>query len=132
MLVIDTSLKDEFRKNLAEWKEYAASPEVIVWSMDWKYRDCVAYRNIVNMGMEALPLIRDACISEEYSEFAIWGYAHIVREIIGEEFDIPPIFGNLFREREICKHGCKHGETGLVAAYTAGWLEGYLKDKEIS
>jgi len=80
-------LEDRFNTALEKWSEHCKRNSH--FSFDWPYLDCDAYREIVSMGSEILPLIRENYANEkgECGEpGALW--VHAIREIIGKDFEI--------------------------------------------
>ena len=51
-------LEDTFHQAVGEWIEHCRNPQVQVSSSSESVRDCDAYRKIISMGKEALPLLR--------------------------------------------------------------------------
>ena len=51
-------LEDSFHQAVGEWIEHCRNPQVQVSSSSESVRDCDAYRKIISMGKEALPLVR--------------------------------------------------------------------------
>ena len=51
-------LEDSFHQAVGEWIEHCRNPQVQVSSSSESVRECDAYRKIISMGKEALPLVR--------------------------------------------------------------------------
>lgn len=118
-IFIKSSLKvdwmDEviFNQALQEWVEHCKKPEVQLSSYSKPVTDCEAYRKIVSMGYEALPLVRKVYDRDSSSErgFSIvkeLGLHSVIREIVGDKFSIP---------KEI------YGKVPAIEEYTKRWLD---------
>ena len=80
------SLEDKFDENYEEWMEHCHETRVSSITLD--YLDCDAYRNIVAMGEQAMPLILEKAKSDPHSHLV----DHIVpllKEIVGDDYKIP-------------------------------------------
>ncbi len=87
-------LEDNFHQAVGEWIEHCRNPHVQLSSSSEPVRDCDAYRKIVSMGHEALPLIRQVYGRDSSDNFELsivqgHGLVSVVREIIGDDFSIP-------------------------------------------
>ena len=104
------SLEEKFKQYLGEWKQHCES--VAFSSNPNDYIDCDAYRNIVEMGQQTLPLIRKVFYDEPTCEtLCPLGLAHLVKNIVGDAIIIP----------ENLREKVKDAEN-----YMRGWLDGYL------
>ena len=106
-------LKNSFSHIVNEWIEHCRKPEVQLSSSGKQVRDCEAYRKIVSLGSEALPLIRrlydlDSSYNFELSIIKGHGLLGVVREIVGEDFQIPQII---------------RGRVAEMENYTKEWLD---------
>jgi hypothetical protein len=85
------ALEEQFKENLEAWRKYHL--EHLHDSSPVTSLNCEAYRNIVSMGKEALPLIRKAYDSESSDphDYKSLRYllVHSVAEIVMEDFEIP-------------------------------------------
>ena len=80
-------LEDRFNDALARWSEHCKRNSH--FSFDRPYLDCDSYREIVSMGTEILPLIRENYANEKGGPGepgALW--VHAIRKIIGKDFEI--------------------------------------------
>lgn len=107
------SLEDSFDKAVDEWIVHCKSHEVQFSSSILPVLDCDAYRKIVSMGKDALPLIRKVYDRNPDYNLALeivqaHGLSQAVREIVGEEFKIP---------EEMC------GMILSIEEYTKEWLD---------
>ena len=75
-------LEDEFNEALSEWKQHCRKNSM--HSMSQPYLDCNAYRKIVSMGKDILPLIRrEYAQPQEIGDPGyLWGFA--IKSIIPE------------------------------------------------
>ena len=111
---MDRKLEQQFRESVEEWKAHCERPEVELSSLGTSLTDCDAYRNIVAMGREALPLIRKLYDTDkDFSLNIIRGHGLVraVKDIVGEDFQIP---------REML------GKIEDIEKYTASWLDNYM------
>jgi len=83
-----TNLEERFNDALGRWKENCIAN--CRHSSPMPYLDCDAYREIVLMGKEVLPLIRKAYANETEEDIGnpghFWGCA--IHEIVGDKFKI--------------------------------------------
>lgn len=105
--------KDIFYQAFEKWIEHCRSPHVRFSSFSEPIRNCDAYRKIVSMGYEALPLIRQVYDRDSSDDLAIsivkgHGLVAVVREILGDDFSIP---------KEI------RGHISAIEDYTKRWLD---------
>lgn len=107
------SLENKFNEYVFEWKKHCELPKVSISSNPIMYINCDAYKNIVDMGYKALPFIKKTYEgSDEDAFFPIFGWASSVKEIIGENFEIPQDIKGKVRE---------------IRDYTVSWLEENIK-----
>lgn len=103
-------LEEKFNENLELWRKHCI--ENINSSNPETFLDCNAYKNIIAMGKDALPLIRKAYDTESKEELSFyslrWILHRTVLKIIGNEFKIPK--------------GMYLGSDEL-ADYTSKWLD---------
>ena len=106
------SLESRFNQAVVEWIEHSKRPDVLVSSSVQPLLDCDAYRGIVAMGSEVLPLIlRMLEQPSEDPKFPLinaHGLAAVVREIVGPKFSVPD---------EI------KGRVSAMGDYTRRWLD---------
>ena len=74
------TMGDDFNQAVEDWEKHCEKPEVQIHSMAGPHCDCDAYRSIVAMGDDALPLIRDYLNNE--GELSGW-FVYAVLEITG-------------------------------------------------
>jgi hypothetical protein len=85
---IDDVTKAAFEKHLAQWKQHC--DDVAHSSRPSDYVDCDAYRSLVQMGKSILPLVKtEYSGTDDQAFFSIAGWAQMIREITGEEVDVP-------------------------------------------
>jgi hypothetical protein len=122
-------LEDNFNQAVGEWIEYCRNSQVQISSFSESVRDCSAYKKIIVMGREALPLIRrlfddDAIFYASGQKMQMGqdkaekdlplsmikghGLVLAVREIVGDDFSIP---------KEI------RGRISAMEDYTKKWLD---------
>ena len=106
-------LEDNFHQAIEEWIEHCSNPHIQVSSITEPVRDCDAYRKIVSMGYEALPLIRQVYNKDSTSNFALsivqgHGLVSLVKTIVGGDFSIP--------------NGIR-GRISAMENYTKNWLD---------
>lgn len=106
-------LESQFDKYVDEWTLHCKKPEVRVSSSVIPLRDCDAYRKIVSMGPNVLPFVRrlydkDNSNNFELSIIQAHGLIGIVKEIIGDDFQIPEDI---------------RGRVSEVESYTKDWLD---------
>ena len=106
-------LEDTFNKTIDEWIEHCKKPEIQLSSSIQLVRDCEPYRKIVSMGREALPLVRQLYDRDSSGNFELsvvqgHGLLGVVREIAGDDFQIP---------EEI------RGKVPAMEDYTKRWLD---------
>lgn len=103
-------LETKFNENLKQWKEHCGKS--INYSMATLYLDCDAYRNIVAMGKDVLPLIREVYDMDSKNDCELKvlqsKLVNLVKKIVGDEFKIP----------EWMK-----GRVTAIEKYTAKWLD---------
>jgi hypothetical protein len=102
-----------FHQAVEEWIEHCRNPNVQLSSCAEPVRNCDAYRKIISMGYEALPLIRQVYDRDSKDNFELsivqgHGLVSIVREIVGDDFSIP---------EEI------RGRIPAMEDYTKRWLD---------
>ena len=112
----DMNLEDKFNQLVEEWKKYCSRADVQASSRSDKIRKCEAYRNILKIGQEALPLVRELYNKDSSNDFELsmiqgHGLVCLVKEIVGDKFEIPEKIRGRIKEIEI---------------YTADWLGEYL------
>ena len=86
--------KENFHQAVEEWIKYCQTSEVRFSSSSGSVLNCEAYKQIVSMGYETLPLIRqlydkDSSDNEGLSIVQGHGLVSIIREIVGDDFSIP-------------------------------------------
>ncbi|MBI5066309.1 hypothetical protein HZA97_08800 [Candidatus Woesearchaeota archaeon] len=111
------SLEELFNQSIEEWVVHCKSPEVQFSSFLKPVFDCDVYRKIVSMGRDALPFIRQFYDKDSYGNLALeivqgHGLPRAVREIVGEEFEIPEELS---------------GRIILIEEYTKNWLDKNMK-----
>jgi len=111
-------LEDTFNQAVDEWIEHCRKPEVQYSSSIQSVRDCEPYRKIVSMGSEALPLVRQLYDRDSSSNFELsivkgHGLSGAVREIVGEDFQIPEVIRGRVTEME---------------QYTKSWLDSHISE----
>jgi|GEM_PF-3305984 len=83
--------REEFNKAIEEWKGHCE--KTINSSNPNDYLNCDAYRKIVSMGREVLPLVRSVYDSNSSSDFGldcVKNYlTFVVRKIVGGDFKVP-------------------------------------------
>lgn len=103
-------IEEQFDDYVKAWKKhcdpvnYSSNPN--------EYTSCEPYRRLVALGSEVLPFIRKAYAgSEEDAFFPMFGWASMVREIVGDTFQI---------SEEI------RGRIEAIRGYTITWLDDHL------
>lgn len=86
--------KTYFEKAVEEWIEYCNNPAALASSNSYAIKECQAYRKILLMDYEALPLIRKLYEKDDSNNFALsyikgLGLIQLVHQIIGKDFQIP-------------------------------------------
>ncbi|MBW2995063.1 hypothetical protein KY312_01820 [Candidatus Woesearchaeota archaeon] len=117
-----SDLEEKFNKYAEEWKKHCENNSI--HSFPWPYLDCDAFRNIVAMGKDALPLIREAYTAPGYPG-AYWCYAIL---------EIVPEFGlRVDISEDSAVRRMIHGFVGLneekIQEETIKWLDNYLETK---
>jgi len=84
-----SQLEEKFKENLEAWREHCI--QKVNSSNPNDDLECDAYRNIVAMGKEALPLIREAYDLNQHSSIRLleMNLHHAVQEILGDDFKVP-------------------------------------------
>lgn len=89
------NLEEQFSEAIKEWRIHLNKPSIQVSSSSRHFIDCEAYRNIRSMGKKAIPFIRQLYNEEgnnwywDKETMRMHGFPHMLREILGEEFQIP-------------------------------------------
>lgn len=104
-------LEEKFLSAMADWERHAET--TLHFSTNQPMLDCDAYRTIISMGKDALPLLRRAYELGSSNDFAlvcvkVHGIVHAVRDILGDDFNIPD---------EI------RGNVRATVDYTKNWLD---------
>tara|TARA_Y100000034_G_scaffold110845_1_gene143358 strand:+ start:429 stop:761 length:333 start_codon:yes stop_codon:yes gene_type:complete len=100
-------IEEQFDGHVGDWKKHCDT--VSVSSNPNDYTNCEAYRQIAALGSDSLPLIRKVYGgSDDNAFFPILGWTTLVREIVGDEFQIP---------KEI------RGRVHEIRDYTIRWLD---------
>jgi hypothetical protein len=105
------SLEDRFNNCVEDWIKYCSQPEVLYSSSGHKELQAEAYLEIVDMGRDALALIRKLYDREGDIGLGIiklYGLHNAVINITKGEFKIP---------REMA------GKLNMIADYTKKWLD---------
>lgn len=103
-------METEFNQAVEEWITYCRNSGALFDSSAKAIINCEAYNKILLMGHRALPLIRklyDRDISDNFELEVIQGRGllALVREIVGEDFQIPiEIRGNIHALEEYTKN----------------------------
>ena len=85
---VDELAGDAFGKTVASWRAHCKKQSFSSNPTD--YISCDAYRDIVGMGEQVLPLIREMYAGkDEDAFFPIFGWASAIREITGRSVEIP-------------------------------------------
>lgn len=111
--------RETFYHHLNEWESHCEKPSVKFSSAGDLERACAAYWDIVSMGEEALPYIREVYEMDESGKEGLafikaHGLVAAVKDILREEFWIPPrILGNI----------------PAIQTYTAHFIDDYLDGK---
>ena len=93
-----------------DWERHCR--RVIHSSNPETYKNCAAYRQIVNLGPRALPFVRNAYAGHDDSAFfSFGGWASVVQDIVGATFQVP--------------NGIR-GDARRIRDYTVGFLDHYL------
>jgi len=105
--------KPNFHRLIEEWIEHCKSPVIQLSSLIKPVRNCDAFREIVSMGYEALPLIRKVYDRDSSDNFGLsivqeHGLVFVVSELMGDNFSIP---------EEI------RGQISATKDYTKRWLD---------
>lgn len=108
---MDQKIRETFEKYLREWQKYLSSSEVGLSSDFRRFVNCEAYRQIKNLGVEALPLIRETY--DKRGDFSLdilklHGLVSLVCEITSPDFQIPEEM---------------RGKMLDIQAYTVKWLD---------
>ena len=103
------TLREKFYGNLQTWEEHCKSWRFQLNSSQ-TIRDCKSYKNLVTMGKDILPYIKEVYETKihEDSTLVSYGLATLVKEIVGESFEIP---------EEI------QGKMDETKDYTCNWLD---------
>ena len=102
-------LEDRFNQALERWIAHCGSPNIQASSSSLSSITCYAYKQIVEMGLEALPLIREVYDRATFDDGAfstlrLHGLVLAVREIAGDDFKIPiELQGNMPAVEEYTK-----------------------------
>jgi len=105
------SLEERFNCLVKEWEEHVNNGKFSSNAND--VRCCKAYTDIISLGRNALPLIRKLYDRDHSDNFALdiikgHGLFAIVREIAGQEFNIPEELAGRIRG---------------IEEYTKSWLD---------
>lgn len=111
----DNNLKNNFNLYLEEWKKHTAT--VMYSSTNEPMFECNAYRQIINLGVEALPLLRGLYNKKTKDSglktIQCRGIVQAVKEIVGDDFTVPKdIYGNV----------------SAIKEYTQDWLDKNIKN----
>lgn len=108
-------LETNFNKAVEAWMNHCRKPYVQFSSLSRPTIDCEAYREIVSMGHEALPLVRKLYDRDNTGIFELSiiqaRLVGVVKEIVGENFKIP----NELR-----------GRISEIETYTKQWLDNHM------
>ena len=120
------ALEKKFKKQLKDWKVHCEPFNVQFSSIGIgdEIIDCDAYKKLVEMGEEILPLIHtiyskkfaDKDHSHGYSVMKAHGFPKLIREITGKYYVIPPDI---------------QGNVHAIEIYTKKWLSEYLESKKL-
>lgn len=111
-------VQETFERDLMDWETHCESPAVVDSSIGELEKACAAYWNIVSMGEEALPLLREVYDRDDYERPGLscikaHGLVAAVKDILGDRFFIPEdIQGNL----------------PAMQTYTAYFIDEYLNE----
>ena len=85
---IDQKTREAFEAAVTEWKEHC--DDVKFSSNPKDYLNCDAYRKIVGMGKQVLPLVREKYTgSDDEAFFSIFGWVCVIQDITGKIVPIP-------------------------------------------
>ena len=124
-------LESRFNQAVEEWVVHCKKPEYD--SSFQSLSDCDAYRSIVAMGSDALPLIRKLFDKPEddqpedkleFSRIKRHGLVRAVRDIVGPEFTIPDEIKGKIQVIEGRIQAT--GKTSLPEDYTKRWLDEHM------
>lgn len=120
------TLEERFYDVLGKWKEHCKTKAHM--SFDGEFLGCKAYLEIINMGREVLPLVRDAYANES-QEIGEPGYlwAYVVREITKGDFKVPIQEGSPVSY--IGKTSFYGIDVEALKKFTLKWLDEYLREK---
>ena len=109
---MQSQFKEEFYSVADEWKQHCRETS---YGFPGKgFLDCDAYRKIISMGPDVLPLIRDIYSGDEDGAFfPITGWAFAVEKIVSGSFKIPE---NL------------RGKMEPLRDYTIHWLDSNMEE----
>ncbi|HLC80892.1 MAG TPA: hypothetical protein VJG31_03925 [Candidatus Nanoarchaeia archaeon] len=102
-------IEDKFNQAVEEWITHCRNPQVQFSSSSDPIKNCGAFKKIVLMGYEALPLIRQIYDRSSFGNLALaivqsHGLVSVVNEIVGNDFSIPSeIQGNIFAIEDYTK-----------------------------
>ena len=107
---------DVFQQALEEWVVHCEDPRVQLSSSPDAVTDCHAYRTIVSLGYQALPIIRQLYEVERFDVFPLslikgHGLVAAVRDIVGDGFSIPEEM---------------QGRVSALEDYTKRWLDEHM------
>ncbi len=86
--MVEEIVREEFEIYVDLWKQHCQENRYC--SDPNRYSDCQAYRSIVKMGEEVLPLIKEKySSSDEEAFFPIFGWARAIREITNCVIAVP-------------------------------------------
>ncbi len=91
-----------FYENLIAWNNHCEDVQYSLRPDD--YLACPAYHNIIALGKDALPFIRNAYNLPEDISIPLIGWGPLLRTIIGNAFQIPKTLeGRLLEIKHYCK-----------------------------
>ena len=108
------TLEQKFNEELKAWKEHSNLPRIQIDSSMHRLIDCQPYRNIVAMGRDALPMLRNVYDnnSKLLNTIKYHGIPIAVSQILGESYIPESIRGNM----------------SAIAEYTKAFLDLSLED----
>jgi hypothetical protein len=106
-------VRERFYQAVEEWISYCGKREVTLSSSPEPVRDCDAYRKILLIGHDALPLIREVYDRDSSDNLGLsivqgHGLVMLVSAIIGEGFQIPETI---------------RGKVSKIEDYVKSWLD---------
>jgi len=83
-------IEEVFSQAVIDWKAHCNNLEIQISSNQSKRTDCQAYRKIIGLGKDALPLVYEILTRKDYDTyFPIFGWVSVLYEITDGRYKVP-------------------------------------------